>query len=346
MPAETKAFALEELTLGDGADAAGPGSFGGYVAVYGNVDHGRDRIARGACADTTALLASAYLFYGHDYRQPPIGIIREARDESKGLYIAGTFHSTPDAQAARTVARERADAGLQMGLSIGYDPEEWSFDQDVAGAPVRVLEKITVREGSLVPFPMNERAQLEDVKATWSASFVNDLPDSAFAYVEPGGEKDADGKTVPRSLRHFPHHGPGGAVDLPHLRNALSRAPQSPFGERALPHLERHAAAEGVGEAGKALHALEHALDDLVGTESGQERSVRSAAHEAEVKEGRAISGARRDRIAARLARIKEDVADLEALLRETEPPPKGLDRARFEFERIAARLRAEGVKV
>ena len=56
---------------------------------------------------------------------------------------------------------------------------------------------------------------------------INDLPDSAFLYIEPGGEKDDDGKTVPRSLRHFPYKDADGKVDLPHLRNALARIPQS-----------------------------------------------------------------------------------------------------------------------
>jgi Zn finger protein HypA/HybF involved in hydrogenase expression len=59
----------------------------------------------------------------------------------------------------------------------------------------------------------------------------NDLPDSDFAYIEPGGKKDDDGMTVPRSLRHFP------IQDAAHVRNALSRAPQSPFGSKAMPKI-------------------------------------------------------------------------------------------------------------
>jgi len=59
----------------------------------------------------------------------------------------------------------------------------------------------------------------------------NDLPDSDFAYIEPGGKKDDDGMTVPRSLRHFP------IQDAAHVRNALSRAPQSPFGDKAMPKI-------------------------------------------------------------------------------------------------------------
>jgi HK97 family phage prohead protease len=67
----------------------------------------------------------------------------------------------------------------------------------------------------------------DQTRATWDAAYINDLPDSAFLYVEPGGEKDESGKTVPRSLRHFPVKDASGAIDLPHLRNALARIPQS-----------------------------------------------------------------------------------------------------------------------
>lgn len=67
----------------------------------------------------------------------------------------------------------------------------------------------------------------EQVFAEWSRAFINDLPDSAFLYISPGGEKDEDGKTTPRSLRHFPYRNPQGAVDLPHLRNAIAQAPKA-----------------------------------------------------------------------------------------------------------------------
>ncbi len=48
-----------------------------------------------------------------------------------------------------------------------------------------------------------------------------------FLVVEDGGKHDTLGRTIPRSLRHFPVFGPDGKPDLPHLRNALSRIPQS-----------------------------------------------------------------------------------------------------------------------
>lgn len=63
--------------------------------------------------------------------------------------------------------------------------------------------------------------------AVWSTAFVNSLPDSSFLWVESGGEKDSEGKTTPRSLRHFPYKDAAGKIDLPHLRNAAARIPQS-----------------------------------------------------------------------------------------------------------------------
>jgi hypothetical protein len=111
--------------------------------------------------------------------------------------------------------------------------------------------------------------------AQWTTAFTNDLPDSAFAYIAPGGTKDEGGKTQPRALRFLPHHGADG-VDLPHLRNALgldeehlkalwgtedpgglelARLPQSklPASAKAaaLRHLSAHARSEGVGEEEK-----------------------------------------------------------------------------------------------
>lgn len=73
----------------------------------------------------------------------------------------------------------------------------------------------------------SERSSAEEFKAEWSTAFINDLPDGAFLHVEGGGKKDEDGKTVPRSLRHFPYKNANGGIDLPHLRNAIARIPQS-----------------------------------------------------------------------------------------------------------------------
>jgi len=52
----------------------------------------------------------------------------------------------------------------------------------------------------------------------WSQKYINSLPDTAFASVEvtPEGKR----------IRHLPHHDHTGALDLPHLLNALARHSQ------------------------------------------------------------------------------------------------------------------------
>ena len=68
---------------------------------------------------------------------------------------------------------------------------------------------------------------MTDSFAEWSTAYMNRLPDSAFLYIAAGGEKDDEGLTTPRSLRYFPYRDSKGEVDLPHLRNAIARIPQS-----------------------------------------------------------------------------------------------------------------------
>lgn len=90
----------------------------------------------------------------------------------------------------------------------------------------------------------------ETEKATWSRAFVDGLPDSAFLYVEEGGSKDESGRTVPRTLRHFPVRAGDGEIDLPHLRNALARIPQSDLPEKMKEKL-----------TAEARRLLEHAVN-------------------------------------------------------------------------------------
>jgi HK97 family phage prohead protease len=94
-------------------------------------------------------------------------------------------------------------------------------------------------------------------RAAITTASQNDLPDDAFAYIEPGGKKDSSGRTVPRSLRHFPVH------DAAHTRNALSRAPQSPFGDRAMPAIRKAAKKFGIdsGDSGSNGSSSRHRLE-------------------------------------------------------------------------------------
>src|SRR6202171_4163227 len=92
------------------------------------------------------------------------------------------------------------------------------------------------------------------VKAVWDASYIDALPDSAFAWIEAGGTK-TDGKTD-SAHRHLPHHSSDGAPDKTHVDNAVARFPETKGApESALAHLEAHqkALGEDTGKEGKKL---------------------------------------------------------------------------------------------
>lgn len=83
----------------------------------------------------------------------------------------------------------------------------------------------------------------------WDSTYINGLPDSAFAIVLPGGSKDGDGRTVPRNLRRLPYRGSDGSVDLAHLRNALARLSQTDLSpaQQATARRVLESAAKGAG---------------------------------------------------------------------------------------------------
>jgi len=97
------------------------------------------------------------------------------------------------------------DAFKKAGKPIFLSED--SFTQILSGESDQILEEITL--------------------AKWNTAYINDLPDSAFAYIEPGGSKDESGKTVPRSKRHLPYKDKSGKIDVAHLRNALARLKQT-----------------------------------------------------------------------------------------------------------------------
>jgi hypothetical protein len=107
-----------------------------------------------------------------------------------------------------TATREREQVVIPNGLTLTGSPG------DIASFIHKAALAARDREAGQQAVP--EPGEVE--KAQMSAKSINDLPDSAFAHIEPGGKKDADGKTTPRSLRHYP------VQDEPHARNAVGRA--------------------------------------------------------------------------------------------------------------------------
>jgi hypothetical protein len=167
---KTLPFAELKIVGADG-DA---GSFEGYASVFGTIDSYGDTIDRGAYTQTLPqFLTRGFIGWGHDWNEP-IGIVTDAHEDGKGLFITGQFHSDSDAQKFRSRAKERVAAGKFMGLSIGYEAEGYEMrtvEQPFRNSwgelsdKVRALTKIKLYEVSLVTVPSEENSGVTAVKS-------------------------------------------------------------------------------------------------------------------------------------------------------------------------------------
>ena len=170
-------FERKTLTLGDiKATGDGTGSFEGYASVFGGVDSYGDTIEHGAYKATIKnFLTNGVIAWGHDITQM-VATPRALAEDDRGLVLKADFHSDPESQRKRTITMERIERGKSMGLSIGYEAEEWEFrksDNPVRNAwgeltdEVRVLKKIKLYEISLVAIPADDAARVVGAKETY-----------------------------------------------------------------------------------------------------------------------------------------------------------------------------------
>ena len=149
-------------------------SFAGYASVHNVVDLQGEVIDPGAWVNLAAWLKAGTLLWEH-MRGVPVGYPTEARDDGVGLFIRGTFHSTPEGQAAETWASERKAAGLDIALSVGY--LALAQPRLVAGAVH--LTKLALLEVSFVGFPANQHARLTTMKSRAGELLVQPGPRTA-----------------------------------------------------------------------------------------------------------------------------------------------------------------------
>lgn len=180
----------------------------------------------------------------------PRFLIAKQAEDASGLLDAAYVRELIGKQADEPTARERVQ--MPSGVTLTGSPA------DIAAFIHKAAQRADEDEPGDV------------AKAEMSGKSQNDLPDSAFAYIEDGGKKDADGKTTPRSLRHFPVH------DAAHARNALARAPQSPLGDKAMPKIRAAAKRFGI-EVSKEAGVPDTVTKDMSGLDgstSGMDPAV------------------------------------------------------------------------
>jgi HK97 family phage prohead protease len=154
---ETKQFDCEIKSLRDN-------EFDAYFAAFNNIDRGGDVIEPGAFKNLDQFKRDGWVGLNHDMVKLPIGYPIEIVQDTKGLRVTGQFHTTPEAQSARTVIRERMAAGKSVKGSIGYKTGE-TRNEWRNGRNVRVIKSMDLYECSFVNLPMNEKADFMSVKS-------------------------------------------------------------------------------------------------------------------------------------------------------------------------------------
>ncbi len=155
---------------------------------------------------------------------------------------------------------------IEYPTSLHFEALALLTSDDLPGDPdARILREFVPPNQVRIPAVITESIMMTNFSSVntadseWSTAQVNDLPDSSFAYVEPGGSKDGDSKTTPRSLRHLPYKGTDGKPDAPHVRNALAQLSQTDIPDSAKDeaHGKLSAAAKELGIEMSETKALE-----------------------------------------------------------------------------------------
>jgi len=133
------------------------GTFEGYASIFGNEDNHGDIVLKGAFTDTLKE-TKPKLLYQHDPRKP-VGVFDEVREDDKGLYVKGRL-LLENSLAKDVYALIKG--GAISGISIGYQTVKSRWDEE---NEVRYLEKVKLYEASIVTFPANESATVENVKS-------------------------------------------------------------------------------------------------------------------------------------------------------------------------------------
>ena len=144
------------------------GEFSGYASVFGVEDSYGDVVLKGAFKESLAAWKEKgrlpSMLWQHDSKEP-IGIYTLMKEDDIGLYVEGRLLIDDDALAKR--AHAHLKAGSIWGLSIGYYlPNGWEYDSEKG---VFILSEIDLWECSLVTFPSNDQAAVENVKSMLSS---------------------------------------------------------------------------------------------------------------------------------------------------------------------------------
>jgi hypothetical protein len=172
------------------------------------------------------------------------------------LAIVGKLQTDPDTERVQSIFFAKEKMWDENKI------RDWLLlhSQYMTPTGVSALTQIPVTEcGKAGESPKIKADKPRIGERVWTRQYINDLPDSAFAVVY---------KQNDLVNRKFPHHQADGSIDVPHLRNANARLPQSQIPEeykrQAMKHLATHKKKLGIGTFAEEARLLEQEGDDEI----------------------------------------------------------------------------------
>jgi HK97 family phage prohead protease len=211
---EVKSFPVSEFK----AQADEPGVFEAIVSVFGNVDHGRERVVKGAFARTLKERGYPPIVWSHDWMTPPIGTTLAAEERDEGLYIKGRLfvgegEDSPLARQVHTAMKAQGGDGRSplREFSFAYDVVEAGYSEE-DGSEIRDLKDLELLEAGPTLLGMNPETRLIAVKsALEEMQRRGELPEppKPSPSDNPGSNSPADEETLARIAElhlAFPRH--------------------------------------------------------------------------------------------------------------------------------------------
>ena len=193
-PLSRKSYPMEIKEISD------EGYFSGYGSVFDVVDDWDDVIVRGAFAETLRKKTPVMLWQ-HDSSNP-IGVYEKIYEDDIGLWLEGRLLlDIEKGREAHILLKNRAI----RGLSIGFLPLAWE-DEMRSRKKIRVLKDIDLWEVSLVTFPANPKAVVDEVKTVRGLeNFLRDAglsrseAKAALAAIRADSQRDAEAEEAKKA---------------------------------------------------------------------------------------------------------------------------------------------------
>lgn len=146
------------------------GAFTGYGSVFGVKDSYSDIVIKGAFTNSLNKWKEKgrlpALLWQHKMDEP-IGYYTKMVEDDNGLYLEGQLLIDDDPLAKRAYAHMKAKS--LSGLSIGYVLNDYDYDSEKGAF---ILRDIDLWEVSVVTFPANDEARIDNVKSIFESGDI------------------------------------------------------------------------------------------------------------------------------------------------------------------------------